>query len=95
MPRVPTPPVTKPISTGQLAHAVGRSPDTIRRMEQQGIVRAVRDFRGWRWFAPSEVSRLRALLGWKVLEPMSLEPIDDGDGAAAERSPAADPSPVH
>jgi DNA-binding transcriptional MerR regulator len=63
----PTP--TKPISTSELARAVGLSIGTIRRMEQRGLLRAVRDYRGWRAFAPSEIERLRALLGWKVLEP--------------------------
>lgn len=60
--------MTKPITTKLLADATGLSPKTIRRLERRGVIRAVRDFRGWRQFAPSEVERLRELLGWAVLE---------------------------
>ncbi|MBI3768763.1 MAG: MerR family DNA-binding transcriptional regulator [Deltaproteobacteria bacterium] len=57
----------KPITTKVLAEATGVSPKTIRRYERLGLIRAVRDFRGWRQFAPAEVERLRALLGWEVV----------------------------
>lgn len=68
--------MTKPITTKVLAEATGLSPKTIRRLERRGLIRAVRDYRGWRQFAPSEVERLRALLGWNVLDQL-----DSGPGA--------------
>lgn len=58
----------KPITTKQLADAVGVSPQTIRRMARRGLIRFVSDYRGWRRFAPSEVDRVRHLLGWSVLD---------------------------
>lgn len=59
--------MVKPITTKVLAKATGMSPQTIRRLERRGLIRAVRDYRGWRQFSPSEVDRLRSLLGWDVL----------------------------
>lgn len=74
--------MVKPITTKVLAQATGMSPQTIRRLERRGLIRAVRDYRGWRQFAPSEANRLRALLGWDVLR----------DGAEREARHGAEPS---
>jgi DNA-binding transcriptional MerR regulator len=69
MPRVLPSIPTKPLRTCDLARAAGVSLGTVRRLERRGLLRAVRDYRNWRCFAPAEVERLRELLGWKVLEP--------------------------
>lgn len=70
--RLPTP--SKPLRTIDLARSVGVSLETIRRLERRGLLRCVRDYRGWRAFAPAEVERLRELLGWRVLEAVGTEP---------------------
>jgi DNA-binding transcriptional MerR regulator len=54
----------KPITTKALADAAGLSVATVRRLERRGVLRATRDFRGWRAFSPAEVERLQRLLGW-------------------------------
>jgi hypothetical protein len=58
----------KPLTTKALADAAEVSAQTVRRFERRGLIHAVRDVNGWRKFAPSEVERLRELLGWKILE---------------------------
>ena len=60
--------MVRPLTTKAFAAQVGLSPQTIRRMARRGLVHCVIDFRGWRKFSPSEVERLRQLLGWDVLE---------------------------
>jgi DNA-binding transcriptional MerR regulator len=60
--------MTKPLTTKQFADAVGVSVQTLRRFESRGLVRAVRDFRGWRKFPRSEVDRVRNLLGWQATD---------------------------
>ena len=87
MPREIPPIPPKPIGTGELARSAGVSLATVRKLERLKLLRAVRDYRGWRAFAPSEVARLRELLGWQVLnarEPESAEPNGNGDGTATE-----------
>lgn len=56
----------KPLTTKEFAEAVGTSVQTVRRLEKSGVINAVRDFRGWRKFSPSEVDRVRRLLGWQT-----------------------------
>jgi DNA-binding transcriptional MerR regulator len=60
--------LTKPLTTKDLADAGGVAPATIRRMARKGLLRFATDFRGWRKFAPSEVARVRQLLGWSILD---------------------------
>ena len=72
----------KPLTTSELATAVGVHPATIRRLERRGVVHAVRDFRGWRAFPPSEVQRLRELLGWPATDRgQDVGPPPQGVGA--------------
>jgi DNA-binding transcriptional MerR regulator len=73
MRRAPPPTSPKPLRTIDLARAAGVSIETIRRLERRGLLRCVRDYRGWRAFPPTEVARLRALLGWSVLELLEME----------------------
>ena len=47
---------------GQVAHALGISRDTIRRLERRGIVLPKRDWAGQRRFCDTDVERLRAVL---------------------------------
>jgi hypothetical protein len=75
----------KPLSTSELAHAGGVSIGTVRRLERLGLLRAVRDYRGWRAFSPTEIERLRELMGWKVFETAP----PDGDGIEAARDRVA------
>jgi MerR-like DNA binding protein len=57
----------RPLTTAALVKATGLAPATIRKLADRGIIRAIRDHRGWRKFAPSEVARLRRLEGFDVL----------------------------
>lgn len=71
-----------------MAEAVGLNASTIRRLERRGIIRAVRDFRGWRAFSPSEIDRLRVLLGWTEgpSDEMPVMKRPDRDGRSFEGS---------
>jgi MerR HTH family regulatory protein len=80
--------MVKPLGTSEFAQAVGLSIPTVRRREKQGLIRAVRDFRGWRQFSPTEVERVRRLLGWEVLgdaRPGDHEEIRGESGAPPAR----------
>lgn len=61
-----------PLSTGTLARAVGVAPSTIRRLDNQGLLRCRKDFRGWRRFPPDEVDRVRKLLAFDVVDDSAL-----------------------
>lgn len=58
----------KPIGIKAFAEAVGVNPQTARRLADLGVFRCVRDFRGWRRFSSSEISRARKLLGWQAAD---------------------------
>lgn len=72
----------KPLTTKNLADAAGISTATVRRMASRGLLRAVKDYRGWRAFAPSEIERLRGMLGWGIFEDA---PPQAPDGRAPSR----------
>jgi hypothetical protein len=93
MPRVPPVPLAKPLRTIDLARAAGVNIETVRRLERRGLLHCVRDYRGWRAFAPSEVARLRELLGWRVLEPVEPEPPGVNAEAHAETAAGERPTP--
>jgi hypothetical protein len=80
--------MVKPLGTTAFAQAVGLSIPTVRRREKQGLIRAVRDCRGWRKFSPSEVERVRRRLGWEVLNE-----IRPGDRAGDVRGEGEAPPP--
>jgi hypothetical protein len=85
-----SPPPTKPIYTSQLARAVGLSIYTIRRMDRCGLLRSARDYKNWRVFPPSEIERVRELLGWRVLDALETEPPEansDPDTTAEDPRP--------
>jgi len=58
-----------------LSRKVGLHPNTIRRLEKDGVIRANRDVNGWRRYDESTVDQLKKLYG-AALE----EPAREGDG---------------
>ena len=47
------------MSTGQVARTLGVSCESVRRWVSRGLVQALRDARGWRYFRLEDVERLR------------------------------------
>ena len=52
----------------ETAQQLGYSPDTLRRLERQGVLEIPRDLRGHRRCTPEDVERLRAILYRRRLE---------------------------
>jgi DNA-binding transcriptional MerR regulator len=48
---------------GEAAREVGIHPNTIRALEQRGLIECRRDWAGARRFTPSDIRRLRELVG--------------------------------
>ncbi len=47
------------VTVGEAAARLGVDPTTLRRWERRGLVRPLRDYRGWRFYRPEDVERLR------------------------------------
>jgi len=47
------------LTVGEVAEELEVDPTTLRRWERRGIVRPLRDYRGWRFYRAEDLQRLR------------------------------------
>ena len=53
----------KILTTGEVAHQLGRSSEEVRRYEKRGLIKALRTRRGYRLFLAQDVAALKRRLG--------------------------------